>query len=90
MNAKNLLKATLIGVTVRQLLFSTYLVPTTIFAGKTLARVRTSKKVRCGVTEPLLGFSYQDKTGNWLGFNVDLCRAVAAAALGDAGNYAQK
>ena len=53
-------------------------------AGVTLARVRANKIVRCGVTEQLLGFSYKDESGRWRGFNVDFCRAVAAAALGDA------
>ena len=58
--------------------------PPALMAGETLARVRTNNTVRCGVTEPLLGFSYKDETGRWRGFNVDFCRAVAVAALGDA------
>ena len=52
-------------------------------AGETLAHVRTNNEVRCGVTEQLLGFSYKDAEGRWKGFNVDFCRAVAAAVLGD-------
>jgi general L-amino acid transport system substrate-binding protein len=52
-------------------------------AGETLTRVRANGEVRCGVTEQLLGFSFKDKEGNWQGFNVDFCRAVATAALGD-------
>ena len=43
-----------------------------------------NNKVHCGVTERLLGFSFQDENGRWRGFNVDFCRAVAVAALGDA------
>jgi general L-amino acid transport system substrate-binding protein len=53
-------------------------------AGETLNRVRENGEVRCGVTEQLLGFSFKDEKGQWRGFNVDFCRAVAAAALGDA------
>jgi general L-amino acid transport system substrate-binding protein len=53
-------------------------------AGETLTRVRENGEVRCGVTEQLLGFSFRDEQGQWRGFNVDFCRAVAAAALGNA------
>jgi general L-amino acid transport system substrate-binding protein len=35
------------------------------------------------VPEQLLGFSRQDESGRWQGFNIDFCRAVAAAVLGD-------
>ena len=52
-------------------------------AGETLKRVRANNKIRCGVSEQLLGFSRQDENGSWRGFNVDFCRAVAAAVLGD-------
>ncbi len=55
-----------------------------VMAGEILAHVRADKKVHCGLTERLLGFSYQDENGRWCGFNVDFCRAVAVAALGDA------
>jgi general L-amino acid transport system substrate-binding protein len=53
-------------------------------AGETLNRIRDNKELRCGVTERLLGFSFQDERGEWHGFNVDFCRAVAVAVLGDA------
>jgi general L-amino acid transport system substrate-binding protein len=53
-------------------------------AGDILNRVRAHKEVRCGVTEQLLGFSFQDGSGRWRGFNVDFCRAVASTALDDA------
>ncbi len=54
-----------------------------VFAGEVLTRVRANKEIRCGVTEPLPGFSIQDQQGQWRGFNIDFCRAVAAAALND-------
>jgi len=35
------------------------------------------------VSSEILGFSVRDASGRWTGLNVDFCRAVAAAALGD-------
>jgi general L-amino acid transport system substrate-binding protein len=40
--------------------------------------------VQCGVSDGLPGFSAPDDEGNWQGLDVDVCRAVAAAVLGDA------
>jgi general L-amino acid transport system substrate-binding protein len=40
--------------------------------------------LRCGVNPNFVGFSLPDNAGQWRGFDVDMCRAVAAAALGDA------
>jgi len=37
------------------------------------------------VSEGIAGFSVKDAAGRWSGLDVDFCRAVAAAALGDAG-----
>jgi general L-amino acid transport system substrate-binding protein len=50
----------------------------------TLDDVRARDRLICGVSEGLRGFSDQDAAGVWHGFDVDFCRAVAAAALGDA------
>ena len=50
----------------------------------TLDDVRTKGFVQCGVSQGLPGFSNPDQNGNWVGMDVDVCRAVAAAALGDA------
>lgn len=52
--------------------------------GEILNRVLERGALRCGVNPSLLGFSSQDDNGNWIGFDVDICRAVAAAILGDA------
>ncbi len=52
-------------------------------AGETLARVRSSGEVRCGVSRNILGLASQNQQGEWAGFEVDFCRAVAAAILGD-------
>ena len=51
--------------------------------GTTLAGVRRRGALVCGVNEGLVGFAYRDNRGVWRGFDVDVCRAVAAAALGD-------
>ena len=39
--------------------------------------------VTCGVSQGLPGFSIQDASGRWTGLDVDTCRAIAAAVLGD-------
>jgi general L-amino acid transport system substrate-binding protein len=48
-----------------------------------LDRVRARGTVVCGGRTDLLGFGYLDDAGNNIGFDIDLCRAVAAAVLGD-------
>ncbi len=50
----------------------------------TLDDVRTRGRLACGVGDSLRGFSEKDATGRWRGFDVDFCKAVAAAVLGDA------
>ena len=52
-------------------------------AGETLDAVRTRDQVRCGVSTGLAGFAIADSAGNWTGLDVDFCRALAAAVLGD-------
>src|SRR5262249_14117445 len=54
-------------------------------AQSTLDAVRSKGFVQCGVNTGLAGFSLPDSKGVWRGIDVDLCRAVAAAVLGDAG-----
>ena len=51
---------------------------------KTLKNTQKIGFVRCGVSQGLPGFSNADAAGNWTGVDVDVCRAVAAAVLGDA------
>ncbi len=51
----------------------------------TLDIVRDRGVVNCGISGTLQGFSFLDPdTGNFTGFDVDFCRIVAAAVLGDA------
>ena len=50
---------------------------------KTLKRTVRRGEVLCGVNTGLPGFSIPDDKGNWTGFDVDFCRAVAAAIFDD-------
>ena len=50
----------------------------------TLDTTKSQGFVKCGVSQGLPGFSNADASGNWAGMDVDVCRAVAAAVLGDA------
>ena len=53
-------------------------------AQSTLDTVRSKGFVQCGVNTGIAGFSQPDSKGVWKGIDVDVCRAVAAAVLGDA------
>ena len=53
-------------------------------ATPTLHSVRSRDFVRCGVSTGIAGFSALDAKGQWQGMDVDVCRAIAAAVLGDA------
>jgi len=50
----------------------------------TLDAVRARGLVRCSASPGIAGFSQADAQGRWAGLDIDLCRAVAAAVLGDA------
>ena len=52
-------------------------------AGPTLSSIRSRGRLNCGVHPGLVGFSYTDNQGRWRGFDVDFCRATAAAVLGN-------
>ena len=53
-------------------------------AAQTLKAVKDRGALNCGVSEGLYGFSARDDKGAWSGFDVDLCRAIAAAIFNDA------
>jgi general L-amino acid transport system substrate-binding protein len=55
-----------------------------VFGQNTLDSVRSRGHLQCGVSTGIAGFSQPDSKGEWRGIDVDLCRAVAAAVLGDA------
>ena len=50
----------------------------------TLDDVKARGELNCGVNTGLVGFAAPDANGNWQGFDVAICKAVAAAVLGDA------
>ncbi len=52
--------------------------------GDTLSQVKSRGTLRCGVSEGVAGFSAKDASGSWSGIDADFCRALAAAALGNA------
>ena len=52
-------------------------------AGKTLDGIKSRGQIVCGVNTGLAGFSAADSNGKWSGLDVDVCRALAAAVLGD-------
>jgi general L-amino acid transport system substrate-binding protein len=52
--------------------------------GQTLKTVRERGVLLCGINTGLAGFALQDNQGAWRGFDVDYCRALAAAVLGNA------
>jgi general L-amino acid transport system substrate-binding protein len=56
----------------------------TAAAGPTLDKVKSNGVVTCGVSTGLAGFSLADSQGKYSGLDVDFCRQLAAAALGDA------
>ncbi|MCA0204569.1 MAG: amino acid ABC transporter substrate-binding protein [Proteobacteria bacterium] len=49
----------------------------------TLDDVKARGSLNCGVSTGVNGFSAPDANGVWQGFDVAVCRAVAAAVLGD-------
>jgi general L-amino acid transport system substrate-binding protein len=52
-------------------------------AAATLDSVRQRGELICGVSQGLFGFSERKADGTWTGFDVDVCRAIAAAVLAD-------
>ncbi len=52
--------------------------------GPTVKAVKDRGEVLCGVHQGRYGFAIADSRGKWKGLDVDYCKAVAAAVLGDA------
>jgi general L-amino acid transport system substrate-binding protein len=74
-------------VKMKKSLFLGALAATTLSAGMvaaaTLDDVKARGSLNCGVSTGLVGFAAPDASGNWEGFDVAVCRAVATAVLGD-------
>jgi general L-amino acid transport system substrate-binding protein len=58
--------------------------PAPVAGGERLQTVLDRGKLICGVHGTFQGFGFVDNTGNWTGFDVDFCRAWAAALFNDA------
>ena len=67
-------------------LLASFLFLTETLAAQTLSQVKKRGHLLCGVTQGLEGFSYPDSRGKWMGFDVDICRAVSAAVFGKPDN----
>ncbi len=66
------------------LLTAALLLAGSLAAAATLDEVRKAGILRCGVNGAVPGMSEKTEDGQWRGLDADFCRAVAAAALGDA------
>jgi general L-amino acid transport system substrate-binding protein len=60
-----------------------FLLPVDRCDAQTLKAVKERGTLNCGVSQGLMGFSSMDDKGTWTGFDVDFCRAVAAAIFDD-------
>jgi general L-amino acid transport system substrate-binding protein len=52
-------------------------------AGPTLDKVKQAGTITCGVQTGAVGFAQPDSQGVYTGFNVDICKAIAAALFND-------
>ncbi len=74
----------------KRITWSFVAVVTALFISANLAQAATKDEVikrgylQCGVSTGIPGYSNPDAKGAWTGLDVDVCRAVAAATLGDA------
>ena len=60
---------------------------TTLFSSSAyadrLASVKKAGVLHCGIVPGLPGYGAPNKAGKIVGFDIDLCKAIAAAILGD-------
>ncbi len=63
---------------------ATATIVSSVASAATMDDVKKKGFVQCGVSQGVPGFSNPDANDNWTGIDVDVCRAVAAAVLGDA------
>jgi general L-amino acid transport system substrate-binding protein len=72
-----------LGVLMAITLLAASLAPADRADAQTLKAVKERGTLNCGVSQGLLGFSSMDDKSAWTGFDVDICRAVAAAIFDD-------
>jgi general L-amino acid transport system substrate-binding protein len=77
------MKKTSLSALLGSALLAAAAVATPAHAGKTLDAIKARGEIICGVNTGLAGFSAADSQGNWSGLDVDICRAIAAAVVGD-------
>lgn len=68
---------------VATLIAASLALPSAATAQGTLQKVKDRGQVRCGASQGVAGFSMPDAQGNWVGFDTDVCRALAAAIFND-------
>ena len=51
--------------------------------GPTVDAIKKRGALNCGIDTGVPGFAFQDNKGIWTGIDIDYCRAIAAAVLGD-------
>ncbi len=66
-------------------LFTIFVLLASAASADTLATIKKRGVLLCGSNPKLAGFGLQDESARWAGFDVDFCRAIAAAIFGDAG-----
>ncbi|MEN9251813.1 MAG: amino acid ABC transporter substrate-binding protein [Thermostichales cyanobacterium HHBFW_bins_127] len=80
---KSILRWLTLAIGVATLLIGVVLIPSPAQAQSTFQRVKQRGELICGVNNQLVGFGNVDATGKYVGFDIDICRAVSAAIFGD-------
>jgi general L-amino acid transport system substrate-binding protein len=75
-------EATMNRTTAATLALAATLVAGTAYAGPTMDKIK-AQGLTCGVSTGVAGFSIADSQGRYTGIDVDICKAIAAATLGD-------
>ena len=66
------------------LALATFALPADVAFAQTVKAIKERGSLSCGVSQGIAGFSAADANGNWTGFDVDFCRAIAGALFNDA------
>ncbi|WP_417334875.1 amino acid ABC transporter substrate-binding protein [Halobacteriovorax marinus] len=61
----------------------TFLLLTSLSWASTISEIKKRGHLNCGVSEGLTGFSIPNEKGEWKGFDVDICKAIAVAIFND-------
>jgi general L-amino acid transport system substrate-binding protein len=84
MSRLNLAPRLLPSLFLATLAFASLAMPAGAEAASTLDTVKARGSLICAMNGSRPGFSVVDSKGEWSGLEVDVCRAIAAAVLGDA------